>query len=150
MRADSRVLFHQATHLYSNNAELGNMLRMKKNLHRSQGHVPGTWRTGILSAAGIVLVQCWERLLARGAERVTGDGHILQNGEPTTSHGQEESLGRGAAEVTALTRIAVAWGHGQRSTQVTNSEEEECDASRQLALFVSTLITCRDCSSPLW
>lgn len=103
-----------------------------------------------MSAAGIVLVQCWERLLARGAERVTGDGHILQNGEPTTSHGQEESLGRGAAEVTALTRIAVAWGHGQRSTQVTNSEEEECDASRQLALFVSTLITCRDCSSPLW
>ena len=68
MRADSRLLFHQAAHLYSSNVGLGNMLRIRKKLHHSQGHVPGTWKTGILSAGGTVLgkaacQRCWEDYL---------------------------------------------------------------------------------------
>ena len=115
MRAHSRLLFYQTAHLYPNNVELGTVPKLGGNLHHYPGHVPSTWKTGILCAEGTVLEKpecgkCWEDCMGLTTFcRMEDQSHPI--------HVVRKSLSpKLMPEVAALTRIPVTWGHSQHST----------------------------------
>ena len=137
MRADSRLLFYQTAHLYSNNVELDNMPRIRGNpppLPRAcakymkgrhplcRGH--STWKACLLE-------------VLRGLH---GADHLPQDGGPITSHScsQEESLPSAAARSPGSHQDFRGLGPQPTLNSEMNIEPEGSWAPRQPGLFIST------------